>query len=59
MPLWLFAILAAASAPLCVRLYASALQKHARRRTERALALADIDAGSPDESQEEPKEVGG
>jgi hypothetical protein len=57
--LWLFAIVAAASAPLCVRLYASALQKHARRRTERALALADLDAGSPDEPSEDTKEVGG
>jgi hypothetical protein len=57
--LWLFAILAAASAPLCVRLYASALQKQARKRTERALALADLEAGSPHESQEDTKEVGG
>jgi hypothetical protein len=41
--LWLFAILAAAAAPVCVRAYASVLQKRARTRTERALSLADRD----------------
>jgi len=56
---WLFAIVAAATAPLCVRFYASALQKHARKRTEHALALAELEMGRGRERQEETKEAGG
>jgi hypothetical protein len=37
-PVWLVALVAAAAAPSCVRLYESSLERRARRRTERALA---------------------
>jgi hypothetical protein len=39
-PIWLVALVAAAAAPSCVRLYASSVEKRARLRTERALASA-------------------
>jgi hypothetical protein len=56
-PVWLFAIVAAAAAPLCVRLYASAIQKHVRKRTEQALAHAGVFGGEG--RKEETKEAGG
>lgn len=40
-PIWLVALVAAAAAPSCVRLYASSIEKRARLRTERALASAE------------------
>jgi hypothetical protein len=39
-PIWLVALVAAAAAPSCVRLYASSVERRARLRTERALASA-------------------
>jgi hypothetical protein len=60
---WLLAIVAAAAAPLCVRFYAEALQRHARTRTERRLALVNAlvnvqEAGCVDR-EEETKQAGG
>jgi hypothetical protein len=52
-PVWLIAIVAAAAAPFCVRLYASAIQKHVRKRTEERLALAGLG------SKEDSKDAGG
>jgi hypothetical protein len=40
-PVWLLAVAAAAAAPVCVRWYASLLEKRSRRRTDRALAFAE------------------
>ena len=57
--MWLFAIVAAAAAPLCVRFYASAIQKHVRKRTEETLALAAVDGDVERRSKEETKEAGG
>jgi hypothetical protein len=57
-PVWLFAIVAAAVAPLCVRLYASMLQQYVRRKTE--AALADHENGAfPASPREETKGGGG
>jgi hypothetical protein len=59
-PVWLIAVAAAAAAPICVRWYASWLEKHSRRRTERALGAS----GGHDErfdtgSREDRKRVDG
>jgi hypothetical protein len=47
---WLVALVAAALAPSCVKLYASSLEKRARLRTERALAGARRDGHETHES---------
>jgi hypothetical protein len=47
-PLWLVALVAAAAAPSCVKLYASSLEKKARLRTERALASVGRGARGPE-----------
>jgi hypothetical protein len=52
-PVWLVAILAAAAAPSCVRLYADALEKRVRARTQRMLAAA-----LPSEEEAEPSSAG-
>jgi len=39
-PVWLLALAAAGAAPVCVRLYADALEKRVRAHTERMLAAA-------------------
>jgi hypothetical protein len=46
-PVWLVAIAAAAAAPTCVRIYATALEKKVRTRTEKWLAAAHLMEASP------------
>ena len=60
--MWLFAIALGAAAPMCVRVYASALEQRARRRTRRLVALAGLDeaaGGGGPEAQEQTKDAGG
>jgi hypothetical protein len=58
-PVWLVAIAAGAAAPVCVRWYASLVEKHARRRTERALTAPSHEERFEAGSREDGKQVDG